>query len=142
MERLTYKDEMGYHLKLEHEDADTVTALGLYEDTGLTPKDIEIIHKENLYHSAFCDLLLEELQDCEESEKAGRLVHLPCKIGDEAWGIRNIGKTKHLMSGVVTELYYSQEMRLIARIRGICGGEVGKAIFITREEAEAALKKG
>lgn len=128
MERLTYKDEMGYHLKLEHEDADTVTALGLYEDTGLTPEEIESLP----------EAWMEKVKEL----GSGLLVKLPCKIGDKAWGIRNVRGTKLLMAGVVAEMYYSQEMRLIARVHGICRGEVGKTVFLTLEEAKDALEKG
>lgn len=66
---------------------------------------------------------------------------LPCKIGDEVWGIRNYKGTNHPQQGKVDQMYYTDDMRLHIKVKHICIGEWGKKIFPTREEAEASLKR-
>ena len=68
-------------------------------------------------------------------------VVLPCKVGDPVWGIRNYKGINHPQQGKVDQMYYTNDMRLHIKIKHICIGEWGKKIFLTREEAEAALKK-
>lgn len=128
MERLTYKDEAGYHLKIEHEDADTVTALGLYEDTGLSPEEIERLP----------DAWMEKVKELD----SGSLIRLPCKIGDKVWTLKQAGKGgKRVFETKVDQMYFSDDMRLIVRAKYYKPGEIGQYIFLTREEAEAALRR-
>lgn len=68
-------------------------------------------------------------------------VALPCKVGDTVWGIRNYNGVNHPQQGKVDQMYYTNDMRLHIKIKHICIGEWGKKIFLTREEAEAALKR-
>lgn len=69
MNRVTYYDDMGYHLKVEFEDLDTVTPLGQYEDSGLTPDEVYSLAKEwTRYETAIS--YIEELCSIEEFCKA------------------------------------------------------------------------
>ena len=75
------------------------------------------------------------------ADKAGRLVVLPCKVGDHVW---IDGR-----DAIVTEFFgYRSERYFRAVILGrnkhidIPFNEIGKTVFLTREEAEAALKGG
>lgn len=68
-------------------------------------------------------------------------VVLPCKVGDTVWGIRNYNGVSHPQQGKVDQMYYTNDMRLHIKIKHICIGEWGKKIFLTREEAEAAIKR-
>ena len=89
-----------------------------------------------------CDLLeemLEKLARYEDLEEQGRLITLPCKIGDTVYGIRRY-KDRIVKSGIVSEMFYSQDGELIIAIKNVCRGCWGKQIFRTLEEAEAALK--
>ena len=87
--------------------------------------------------------LAEKLKHYEDLEEQGRLIELPCKIGDTVWNIRwwdNItesrvidGETyfRHTMKHKVTKSQFS-----------LCDyEELGKTVFLTKEEAEAALKE-
>ena len=76
----------------------------------------------------------------EDLEEAGRLIELPCKIGDTVYGIRRY-KGRIVKSGTVSEMFYNQDGELIIAIKNVCRGCWGKQIFGTREEAEAALKE-
>lgn len=82
---------------------------------------------------------LEELQHYKDLEEQGRLITLPCKIGDTVYGIRRY-QDRIVKSGTVSEMFYNQNMELIIAIKNVCRGCWGKQIFGTREEAEAALK--
>lgn len=76
-----------------------------------------------------------------QADKDGRLVVLPCKIGDEVWGVRSYHGVKHPQQGRVRDMFFTQDMRLMIVVKHICHGTWGKTVFATKEEAEAALKK-
>lgn len=82
-----------------------------------------------------------KLAHYEDLEEAGRLIELPCKIGDAVYGIRRYHSDRKVQSGVVSEMYFSQKNRLIIVIKHIGRGYWGESIFGSFEEAEAALKE-
>ena len=66
------------------------------------------------------------------ADKAGRLVALPCKVGDKVYQID-------------AERVYESEVKGIIYDAGHIDFDeraIGKTVFLTREEAEAALKGG
>ena len=85
--------------------------------------------------------ILDKLAHYEDLEEAGRLIELPCKIGDAVYGIRRYHSERKVQSGVVSEMYFSQKNRLIIVIKHVCRGYWGENIFGSFEEAEAALKE-
>lgn len=78
-------------------------------------------------------------EKCECFKDKSRLANLPCKIGDTAYGIRDYNGGKRVMRGKVSEMLFTDDMRLLIVIKHICRGEAGKNIFFTRENAEKAL---
>ena len=85
--------------------------------------------------------ILGKLAHYEDLEEAGRLIELPCKIGDTVYGIRRYQGVRKVQSGIVSEMYFSQKNRLIIVIKHICRGYWGENIFGSFEEAKAALKE-
>lgn len=85
--------------------------------------------------------VLDKLAHYEDLKEAGRLIELPCKIGDTVYGIRRYHDIRIVQSGIVSEMYFSQENRLIIVINHICRGYWGENIFGSFEEAKAALKE-
>ena len=81
-----------------------------------------------------------KLKDYEDLEEQGKLIELPCKIGDTVYGIRRWHGTKIAKAGTVSEMFYTQEGKLMIVVKYVCRGHWGKQIFATLEEAEAALK--
>lgn len=69
------------------------------------------------------------------------LVDIPCKIGDEVWGIRNYQGVPHPQRGFVDEISFTKDMRLVIRLKHICIGEWGKKIFPTYEAAIEATNR-
>ena len=65
--------------------------------------------------------------------------NLPCKIGDEVWGIRNYRGIKHPQRGRVNEMCYRADMSLLITVKHICRGVWGESVFPTYEAACAAL---
>lgn len=92
----------------------------------------------------FADKILTKLADYEDLEEQGLLVRLPCKVGDDLYCIVNgeVKKLKVHSFGVpdfeITdiEFKYVDGFKIVRFV-----GEVGKTVFLTREEAEKMLKE-
>ena len=67
-------------------------------------------------------------------------VELPCKIGDWVWAIRSYHGHKHPQRGIVSDMYFSQDMVLHIVVKHIARGEWGKTVFATDKEAYAAIE--
>lgn len=67
---------------------------------------------------------------------------LPCKIGDEVYGVREFKHCKRIYKGKVTQMYFvGEEMKLAIVVNHIVRGEWGKAVFASREEAHERLRQ-
>lgn len=99
-----------------------------YEDTGLTPEEIDSLP----------EAWMEKVKELD----SGSLIRLPCKIGDKVWTLKQAGKGgKRVFETKVDQMYFSDDMRLIVCAKYYRHGEIGQYIFLTREEAEAALRR-
>ena len=79
--------------------------------------------------------------ECNDFKDRSRFVELPCKHGDTLFRINN-GKIE---KGVATAFFYGREFHIVdCRFPKISTGipfhRFGKTVFLTREEAEQALK--
>lgn len=94
-----------------------------------------------------CSLMLDackKLAEYEQLEEQGLLVRLPCKVGDDLYCIVNgeVKKLKVHSFGVpdfeITdiEFKYIDGFKIVRFV-----GEIGKTIFLTREEAEKKLEE-
>ena len=118
--------------------------LAEYENTGLTPEEI---------------LTLEaQLTRYKQAEDEGRLVELPCKVGDKTYKVGfnckdNPNPTRYCMCfgktcktceksflDVFEVEHETSNIRSIVANMGLCGeaGGFGKTVFLTREQAEQA----
>lgn len=121
MERLTI-DEI-----IEHCERKT----GMYEKTC----DVEYLEtavmgnriKEYWEHKQVAEYL-RKFKEYEDLEEQGRLIKLPCKVGDDVYYILGIpNKTPCTIDKCTFELSDINK--------------IGKTLFLTREEAEAKLKE-
>lgn len=124
--------------------------LSAYEDTGLEPEDIKK-HEAAKYNAGYyhgdedrCRWIekelgpIDHLRDLLQAEQAGRLVVLPCKVGDTVY---------FTLLGRIIEKPVFSIVSFSASARIYCAGtseyfrpeDFGKTVFLTREEAEAAL---
>lgn len=125
MERLTMRDVGGrafwvspqspgggYRLTEDAQDQKRLDRLAAYEDA----------------------MTLERAQELAQAEQDGRLVVLPYKIGDLVYRIAV--RKKYLNCSMCTPYIKSIEITTENDMN-----DIGKSVFLTREEAEAALKK-
>lgn len=119
--------------------------LAAYEDTGLEPEAVETV-KLALAAKHLVDLEtlnntpISRLVELAEADKDGRLVMLPCKVGDTVY-FALIGRI--IEKQVFSIVSFSNSTRIY------CGGtseyfrpeDIGKTVFLTREEAEKALQE-
>ena len=141
MDRLTYRDKDGMAMMKERGGwkSGGIDRLAAYEDSGLEPQDIIsavdmakiacALHELNAYK----DLgPIDHIRDLIKADKAGRLVVLPCKVGDTVYQID------------AERVYESEVKWIIFDCDDIAFDEraIGGSIFLTRDEAEAALKGG
>ena len=120
--------------------------LAAYEDTGLTPEEIKAPFTEDTMINLAAQALGVEpsrLREIAEADKDGRCVVLPCKVGDTVWRIVRDGEP-HITRDEVRDMYFADDMTLCVEL---VGGRVtftekfGKTVFLSREEAEKALRE-
>ena len=116
--------------------------LAAYEDSERTPEEIDMDHEaaEQLRHLCRnCDI--DRLEELADADRAGRLVVLPCKVGDGLWTFCS-HPVKQVYSFTVTDIstLNGRTMLNTSRCGVIDARDVGKTVFLTREEAEAALE--
>lgn len=96
---------------------------------------------------------LRHLGELAEADKAGRLAVLPCKVGDTLWvtGRDNVPREMELEAPDIRAVCTDEDNLCMSTCNrkpdGFCayrlrndGADVGKTVFLTREEAEAALE--
>lgn len=158
MERLTEYEAVGGHAHaIPTVDADrAMMRLAAYEDTGLTPGEVHSMSGE------WCAMMsvlngmgsYDRLRELAEADKEGRVVVLPCKVGDTAWIKDRAGVPRIMrLEGPDIRFICTDEDNLCMATcgrtgNGLCayrirndGSDIGKTVFLTREEAEAALQE-
>jgi hypothetical protein len=90
----------------------------------------------------------EKLKQYEDLEEQGRLLRLPCKVGDTVYVIHYIDRRYVICSHVISkfvimpyrfprvQIYFEKENGFIT---SDFEGQVNENLFLTREEAEAKL---
>lgn len=125
-------DELNYAV------GEATDKLAAYENAGLAPEEF----KESV---EFVLELNKKLKPYMEAEEQERLVVLPCKIGDVIWWknayrIVDCHVVEVQISAGRSEVIFRFGPQLNLKA-GAIFEDFGKTIFLTREEAEAALKK-
>ena len=158
MERLTYWNEeygcWSYHCG----SGEAANRLAAYEETGRTPEEVTALGKLFDYALEESKTLTEQLallnriRDLAEADRDGRVVVLPCKVGDTVWVTRNpwtgkllkkpldayVNGMKMYSHGLYVNLLF--DTRKINGTRDYEINHIGKTVFLTREEADRALE--
>lgn len=111
--------------------------LAVYEDTGLEPEEVDKLAKD---WSDLCTIVGEcggiiRLREMAEADKDGRVVVLPCKVGDTVYLIVTkrariyTPEFRFIKKSCLTFLNMERVLR-----------DFGKTVFLTREEAEKTLE--
>ena len=127
--------------------------LRAYEATRLTPEQCE--NAKVIIESAFSDdtAKAERIRELLKADKDGRLVVLPCKVGDTLWvtGRDNVPREMKLEAPDIRAVCTDEDNLCMSTCNrkpdGFCayrlrndGADVGKSVFLTREKAEKALE--
>ena len=150
MERLTYFKDGYWRVNFSgvQYQADFVDRLAAYEDTGLTPERCAEFARADAEGRYIVMRDAEQagvarLRELAEADKDGRVVVLPCKVGDTVWRIVRDGEP-HITRDEVRDMYFADDMTPCVEL---VGGRVtftekfGKTVFLSREEAEKALQE-
>lgn len=128
--------------------------LAEYEDTEREPKEVAALSRLFDYTVKESRTLKEQLAMMErirelmKADKTGRLVVLPCNVGDrlyEVTGRKTI--SVYEVKAIRVELFgLFIEWNIVEgfvwqSLAGINAGEIGKIVFLTREEAEKAIEE-
>ena len=146
MERLTYWNEeygcWSYHCG----SGEAANRLAAYEETGLTPQACAEAREAGKVLSS-CDISFRRLAELLTADRDGRLVVPPCKAGDTVYEVTS-RKTisEYRVKAIRVELFCTSiEWDIVAgfvdkSIFGVPVDEIGKTVFLTREEADRALE--
>lgn len=95
----------------------------------------------------FAESYREKLADYEDLEEQGRLLKLPCKVGDTVYGIntdRNIVSSLKIISMNIYSyaIYFNYQLidGIYKNIVSFADTDIDKTVFLTKEEAEEKLK--
>ena len=118
--------------------------LKAYEDIGLTPEEIKAPFTEDAMINLAAQALGVEpsrLRELAEADKDGRVVVLPCKVGDILYRVfageifeHRVGSMKYFA------IQGKWDIETYPFLPSVESG-IGKTIFLTREEAEKALQE-
>ena len=132
-------------------------AVRAYEATGLTPERCAEFARADAEGRYIVMRDAEQegvarLRELSEADKDGRVVVLPCKVGDTVWVTRNPWTGKLLKKPLdayvngMEKFSHGLYVNLLFDTRKINGtrdyeiNHIGKTVFLTREEAEKALE--
>ncbi len=108
------------------------------------------LHRDRLdYNSEYLPIInaLNKLAEYEDAEENGTFVKLPCKVGDtvyEICGQRKAGEWVAVVKERIVETIEVLNSVLglrFGRTLWVSASEIGKTVFLTREEAEEALEE-
>ena len=101
-------------------------------------KGMETIEENcKLYKACFERKMYDKLKHYEDLEEQGRLIELPCKVGDKVWEIHH-----RAWEGYADDWLYPDYTRSIVQECGFSLSllsSIGSTIFLTKAEAEAKL---
>ena len=158
MERLTEYESIAGHAHAIPivSDMDVIMMrLAAYEDTELTPAEVISMSGEWRAMMAALNSIgggYGRLRELAEADKNGRVVVLPCKVGDTVWVTSNpwtgkllkkpldayVNGIKKFSHGVYVNVLF--DTKKINGTRDYEINHIGKTVFLTREEAEKALE--
>lgn len=123
-----------------------------YEDSGLSPIACEEARKIEDGLSKH-DYSIARMVELMQADKDGRLMALPCKVGEKLWviGRDNVPREMELEAPDIRAVCTDEDNLCMSTCNrkpdGYCayrlrndGTDIGKTVFLTREEAEEALE--
>jgi len=152
MERYTYFDSGKFRLKIDDTEysGDWVDRLAAYEETGLDPEDMKKAFNEDATLKLAGQILgvtPGRIRELAQAEKEGRLVVLPCNVGDKLYDV-TLGEVREKIVISISMLLSKSVNHLVIHAENFRNAvtsyelqDIGKTFFLTREAAEAALEE-
>lgn len=121
--------------------------LAAYEDTHMMPSDVTSMRMDMAIIAALFDGVdVDRMKELAEADKDGRVVVLPCKMGQRVFAL--LDTDKHISECEVKQIGMGNKIGFIGlepigargREYGVSLNGFGKTVFLTREEAEKALE--
>ena len=153
MERLTFlngdeipcvRNDQCFEEQSEHYCGPAIDRLAAYEDTHMMPPDVMHMRMDMAILTALFDGIdVDRMREIVAAERGGRVVVLPCKVGDTVW-FKNYTDNGRTCIGIQPHKVVGTRMCVMAE-GGIFPVELllsrfGESWFLTREEAEKALE--
>lgn len=123
--------------------------INLYQEINNKIADLLLGCEDNgmcVYVGTYIKSLEEQLKSYKDLEEQGKLLKLPCKVGQKVYLLRKDIKT--VIDGEITSFdigEFAKDMRIYItddnRYTNISFDKIGDIVFFTQEEAEAALKE-
>ena len=142
VKRLTIRNRDGsVSLLTDRKWAEALEKFADYEDSGLTPAEVHSMSGEWCAMMSVLNSMgsYDRLRELAEADKDGRLVVLPCKIGDKLYRVFAGEIFEHRVGSMK---YFAIQKKWDIETYPFCPyveSSIGKTIFLTREEAERAL---
>ena len=117
--------------------------LKAYKDTHMMPSDVTSMRMDMVIIAAlFNGVDVDRMKELAEADRAGRLVVLPCKVGDTVYWVHGAVITEckvHRIQKNRNGLYICLKSK---KSHGAFRTDlsIGKTVFLTRKEAEKALE--
>lgn len=121
--------------------------LKAYEDTHMMPSDVTSMRMDMAIIAGLFDGVdVDRMKELTEADKDGRLVVLPCKMGQRVFAL--LDTDTHISECEVKQIGMGNKIGFIGlepigargREYGVSLNGFGKTVFLTREEAEKALE--
>lgn len=116
--------------------------LKTYEDAGLSPQACAEAREIEETLSR-CDYSISRMVDLMKADVEGRVVVLPCRQGAELWTYGNFPQGREVYRFTVSDVS-TLNGRTVLNTLGlgtIRPDDIGKTVFLSREEAEKALQE-
>lgn len=124
--------------------------LAEYQETNLSPEQIKAIDKMYLKKCQKVNKLTERLKRYKALEELGRMVELPCAVGDIVYEVQMSRKRiqpfeiTSVNLGRAGTLFFNWRLKngtgIYNNLKGFGLSQLGKTVFLTREEAEMLLE--
>lgn len=117
--------------------------LKAYEDTGLTPEEVTALQKD---WSSLCTVIGEcggigRVKELDEADKDGRVVVLPCKVGDKLFRVFYGKMFEHQVASMkYFAIQGKWDINTVPFLPDV-ENSIGKTVFLTREKAKRALQE-
>ena len=94
----------------------------------------------------FEEKICNKLAEYEDLEEQGLLLKLPCKVGDTVYSITRDFISEYIVESIriyehSIQFYWKCTKGIYHNVVGFANFDIGKTVFLTKQEAQAALEK-